>query len=104
MGGWAAAANRARTARRLLSGRRWSSRSVGVRYVYAEDFARQHGASLRGRLAFFGPPTVTCGVVLACWWRPIVSPAREPLVTIAVPYAASSAYAWIYTLLVARRT
>jgi hypothetical protein len=105
MGGWAAAANRAHgAAAALRAALVQAAASAFVTYTLKTSLDSM-ARSLRGRLAFFGPPTVTCGVVLALLVAAHrLAGTRELWSTIAVPYAASSAYAWIYTLLVARRT
>ena len=68
--------SRARRGRRSQGGA-GPSRSVGVRYVYAEDFARQHGALLaRPARVLRAADRDDAASFWHCWWRPIVSPAR----------------------------
>jgi hypothetical protein len=103
MGGWAVAANRAHGASAALTaGLVQSAASALVTYTLKtslETMAR----GLHGKLAVFVPPTVTCAVVLALLVTAHrLAGTRELWSTIAVPYAASSAYAWIYTVLLAR--
>jgi ABC-type sulfate transport system permease subunit len=60
---------------------------------------------VRGVLAIVVPPTITCGVVLVLLIAAHrLAGTRELWSTIAVPYAASSTYAWVYALLLARRS
>jgi hypothetical protein len=105
MGGWAAVANRAHGASAALTaGLAQAAASAIVTYTLKtalETMARR----LRGRLAVFVPPTVTCCVVLALLVAAHrLAGTRELWSTIAIPYAASSAYAWIYMYLLARHT
>jgi len=59
---------------------------------------------LKGTLAYVVPPTVSCSVVLALLVAAHrLAGTRELWATISIPWAASSAYAWIYTALLVRR-
>ena len=59
---------------------------------------------LKGTLAFLVPPTVSCSVALALLVAAhLLAGTRELWSTISIPWAASSAYAWIYTALLVRR-
>lgn len=105
MGSWAAIANRAHgAAAALMAGLVQAAASALVAYTLKtslEAMARR----LRGRVALVVPPTITCAVVLALLIvAHRLAGTRELWSTIAVPYAASSAYAWIYTLLLVHRT
>lgn len=104
MSGWAAFANRAHgTAPMLTAAVVQGAASALVTFTLKtalEAMARR----LAGVPALVVPPTVSCVVVLAL----LVAAHRlagthELWSTIALPYAASSTYAWAYTALVARR-
>ena len=104
MGSWAAVANRAHgAAAALTAGLAQAAASAFVTYTLKtslEAMARR----LRGARALVIPPAITCAVVLALLVAVHrLAGTRELWSTIAVPYAASSSYAWIYTLLLARR-
>lgn len=104
MGGWAWFANRAHgTPAALRSGVAQAAASALVTYTLKtslDTMARR----VRGVAAFVVPPTISCLVVLALLvGAHRLAGTREVGTTIAVPYAASSAYAWIYTALTARR-
>ena len=104
MGGWAAFANRAHgVSAALRSALAQAAASALVTYTLKTSLDAM-ARRLRNLAAFVVPPTISCLVVLAL----LVAAHRlagthEVATTIAVPYAASSAYAWIYTALAARR-
>ena len=104
MGGWAAFANRAHGAAAMLTAAVvQAAASAGVTYTLKtslEAMARR----LDGVAAFVVPPAVSCAVVLLV----LVSAhrlagTRALWSTIAIPYAASSTYAWVYAALLGGR-
>jgi hypothetical protein len=98
MGGWALFANRAHPAgAMLLAGLVQGAISAAITLALKRALEAM-AARLGGAAAFIVPPAITCVVVLAV----LVGAHRlagtpEIWATIAVPYAVSSAYAWIYT-------
>ena len=104
MGLWATFANRAHgPAAALWAGVTQAAVSACVTFTLRtalETMAQR----LRGAAAFTVPPLVSCTVVLALLVAAHrLAGTRELWSTIALPYAASSAYAWIYVVLVVRR-
>ena len=106
MGGWALFANRAHSGgAMLLAGLVQGTISASITLALKRALEAMAGR-LGGPAAFIVPPAITCIVVLAV----LVAVHRlagtpEIWATIAVPYAVSSSYAWIYTasLVVAAR-
>jgi len=98
MGGWAAFANRAHgLAPATLAGLVQGALSALITFVLQAALTAMF-QRLSGLAALLAPPTVTCVVVLGV----LVSMHRlagtqEVLQTIALPYAVSSLYAWIFT-------
>lgn len=104
MGSWATFANRTHGVRRaLLAGLVQGGASALVTFLLKgslEAMARR----LHGTLAFVVPPTVSCSVVLVLLVvAHRLAGTHEVWSTISIPYAASSAYAWIYTAIMVRR-
>jgi hypothetical protein len=104
MGGWAGFANRLHgPTAALRAGLTQAAVSALVTFMLKtalEAMTRR----LRGAAAFVVPPLVTCGVVLTLLVTAHrLAGTRELWPTIAIPYAASSAYAWIYVFILVRR-
>lgn len=106
MGGWALFANRAHAPGRMLLAGLTQGAVSGVITLVLKRSLEAMTARLRGPAAFVVPPAITCAVVLAA----LVAAHRlagtpELWTTIAVPYAVSSTYAWIYaaSLVIAAR-
>ncbi len=104
MGGWAAFANRAHGAAAMLTAAVvQAAASAAVTYTLKtslEAMARR----LDGVAAFVVPPSVSCAVVLLVLVTAHrLAGTRALWSTIAIPYAASSTYAWVYAALVASR-
>jgi len=104
MGGWAAFANRAHgvlaaAAAGLVQGAASALVTFSLKTAL-EAMAKR----LTGTLAFLVPPIVSCSVVLALLVTAHrLAGTRELWSTISIPWAGSSAYAWIYTALLVRR-
>jgi hypothetical protein len=103
MGAWAAFANRGHGPGAMaLAGAVQGAISCGITLILKRSLEAMF-ARLSGPAAMIAPPLVTMAVVLAA----LVTIHRlagtpEVWATIAVPYAVSSAYAWIYTFTLAR--
>lgn len=98
MGGWAAFANRAHPAEAIWRAALLQGAISAVITLILKRSLEAMFARLSGPAAVLLPPTVTCVVVLGVLLtahRLMGTP--EVWATIAVPYAVSSAYAWIYT-------
>jgi hypothetical protein len=106
MGSWAAFANRSHGAAPAIRAMLTQAAASGLVTFSLKTFLEAISRRLRGTLAFIVPPTLSCLVVLAFLIAAHrLSGTRELVATIAVPYAASSTYAWIYSaLLVWRRS
>jgi hypothetical protein len=103
MGAWAAYANRAHGLEAMaLAGAVQGAISCVITLILKRSLEAMF-ARLGGPAAVIVPPLVTMAVVLAVLLT-IHRLAGTPEVwaTIAVPYAVSSAYAWIYTFTLAR--
>lgn len=104
MGGWAAVANRAHGVIAASGAGLVQAAASALVTFSLKASLEAMSERLRGPLAFVVPPTVTCSVVLALLVAVHhLAGTRELWSTIAIPYAASSAYAWIYTALQVRR-
>lgn len=103
MGAWAAFANRGHGPEAMaLAGVVQGAISCVITLILKRSLEAMF-ARLAGPAALIAPPLVTMAVVLAV----LVTIHRlagtpEVWATIAVPYAVSSTYAWIYTLALAR--
>lgn len=108
MGAWAAFANRGHPPAQILLAALVQGLLSGAITLLLKRALEAMTQRLSGPAAFILPPTVTCVAVLAVLaglHRLAGTP--EIWTTIAVPYAVSSSYAWIYTaglLIAARRT
>ena len=97
MGGWAAFANQAHgPVRALIAGGVQGLLSGAITFFLKRSLEAM-AARLPLGLAWLVPPLVTCAVVLAVLVTAhTLAHTPEVWRTIAVPYAVSSAYAWIY--------
>lgn len=104
MGGWAAFANRAHGgAASFRAGLVQMLVSAVVTFTLKTALEAMT-SRLRGVAAFVVPPLVTCSAVLGLLVTAHrLAGTRELWSTIAIPYAASSAYAWISVFILARR-
>lgn len=104
MGAWAAMANRAHgVTGALAAGLVQGAASALVTFSLKRSLERMSRA-LTGSVAFWLPPTVSCTVVLILLVTVHrLAGTRELWSTISIPYAASSAYGWIYTALLVRQ-
>ena len=104
MGGWAAFANRSHGAAAMLTAAVvQAAASAGVTYTLKTSLEAMAGR-LDGVAALVVPPTVSCAVVLLVLVTAHrLGGTRALWSTIAVPYAASSTYAWVYAGLLASR-
>jgi len=106
MGGWALFANSAHPPGRMwLAGLIQGAISAAITLVLKRSLEAMT-ARMRGAVAFIVPPLISCVVVLAVLVGVhTLAGTPEIWATIAVPYAVSSSYAWIYTasLVVAAR-
>src|SRR5437773_30135 len=98
MGSWAAFANRAHGVwAAVVAGLVQGGASALVTFTLKSSLEAMSGW-LKGTLAFVVPPTVSCTVVLILLVvAHRLAGTHELWSTISIPYAASSAYAWIYT-------
>ncbi len=103
MGGWAAFANRVHgTSAALRPALVQAAASALVTYTLKTSLDAM-ARRFRGVAAFVVPPTASCMVVLTLMVvAHRLAGTRELWTTIAIPYTASSAYAWIYTALAVR--
>jgi fructose-specific phosphotransferase system IIC component len=97
MGAWAAFANRAHPlGPMMLAGLVQGILSGAITLVLKRSLEAM-AARIRGPAAFVLPPLATCAVVLAVLLTAhSLAGTPEVWTTIAVPYAVSSSYAWIY--------
>ncbi|MBN9318186.1 MAG: hypothetical protein BGN86_04465 [Caulobacterales bacterium 68-7] len=104
MGGWAAFANRGHgLGGAAIAGLVQGALSALITLVLQAALTRMFGR-LNGLKALVIPPTVTCIVVLLVLLTAHrLAGTREVLATIALPYAVSSLYAWIFTARLHRR-
>ena len=101
MGGWAAFANRMHGAGHALEAALVQGASSLSLTLVLKTSLEAMSRRLAGAPAFFAPPALACAVVLALLVTAhTLAGTPEVWATIAVPYAASSAYAWIYTAIV----
>lgn len=106
MGGWAAFANRAHGPGHVLLAGAVQGALSGTITFFLKRSLEAMAAGLPLALAWLVPPLVTCAVVLAILvGAHALAGTPEVWKTIAVPYAVSSAYAWVYAagLVAARR-
>lgn len=103
MGAWAAFANRDHPPGRMVLAALVQGALSGLITLVLKRFLERFSGRLNGPLAYVLPPAVSCAVVLALLLT-VHHLAGTPEVwrTIAVPFAVSSAYAWIYTALLLR--
>ena len=104
MGSWAAFANRAHGAAAMATAAVvQAAASAGVTYTLKTSLEAM--ARRLGRVAaLVVPPTVSCGVVLLVLLSAHhLAGTRALWSTIALLYAASSTYAWVYAALLASR-
>ena len=97
MGSWAAFANRNHGAAALLRAACVQAGASAFFTFTLMSTLERLGARLRGTKAYIVPPSVCCVIVLAI----LVTAHRlagtpQLWATIAVPYAASAGYAWVY--------
>lgn len=97
MGAWAAFANRAHAlGPMLLAGLVQGLLSGAITLVLKRSLEAM-AARLGGPVAFILPPVITCAVVLAVLLAAHrLAGTPEIWATIALPYAVSSTYAWVY--------
>ena len=103
MGSWAAFANRAHGVRAaVVAGLVQGGASALVTFALKSSLEAMSGR-LKGTLAFVVPPTVSCTVILILLVvAHRLAGTHELWSTISIPYAASSAYGWIYTAILVR--
>jgi fructose-specific phosphotransferase system IIC component len=98
MGGWAAFANRAHPLGSMVLAGLVQGLLSGAITLGLKRSLEAMAARLGGPVAFVLPPVVTCAVVLTVLLTVHrLAGTPEIWATIAIPYAVSSAYAWIYT-------
>ena len=104
MGSWATFANRAHGAAAAVTAGVVQAAASALVTFTLKTALEAMSRRLRSPLAFVVPPTITCSVVLALLLTAHrLAGTRELWSTISIPWAASSAYAWIYTGLLVRR-
>ncbi|MEO8603190.1 MAG: hypothetical protein ABI629_11495 [bacterium] len=104
MGSWAALANRAHGVASAVTAGLVQGTASALVTLTLKTSLEAMSARLNGRFALLVPPTVTCVVVFVLLVAAHhLAGTRELWWTIAIPYAASSAYSWIYTALLVRR-
>jgi fructose-specific phosphotransferase system IIC component len=98
MGGWAAFANRTHPLTPMLLAGLIQGLLSGAITLVLKRSLEAMAARLSGPAAFVLPPLATCAAVLAVLLSVHhLAGTPEVWATIAVPYAVSSIYAWIYT-------
>ena len=104
MGGWATFANRAHGVTAAATAGVVQGAASALFTLSLKTALEAMARRLKGTLAYVVPPTVSCSVVLALLVAAHrLAGTRELWATISIPWAASSAYAWIYTALLGRR-
>ena len=106
MGGWAAFANRTHPAGAMVLAGLIQGLLSGAITLVLKRALEVMAARVAGPVAFVLPPFATCTVVLGVLLGAHrLAGTPEVWATIAVPYAVSSTYAWIYnaSLVIARR-
>ena len=100
MGSWAGFANRAHGVAAILKADLVQAALSAAFTLSLKKSLEALAARFRGVRAYVVPPLICCTVVLALLWTAHAL-ARTPEIwtTIAVPYTASSLYAWVYTAL-----
>jgi hypothetical protein len=102
MGGWAAFANRAHGAMPALSAGVVQGGASALVTSTLKTALESLSKQFQGALAYFVPPLVCCAVVLLLLTAVHrLAHTREFWATIAIPYTASSTYAWIYAAILA---
>ena len=97
MGGWAAFANLGHPIARLAIAAAVQGPLSGSITVVLKRTLEAMGAALPLRLTWFVPPLVTCiGVLAILVGAHLAAGTPEIARTIAMPYAVSSTYAWVY--------
>ena len=103
MGGWAVFANRAHPGgEALVAGLVQGTISALITLVL-KRFLETMSARLPSPSAYLVPPTLSCAAILALLLGVhTLAGTPEVWATIAVPFAVSSTYAWVYTAVVVR--
>lgn len=103
MGGWGLFANRGHA-----PGEMWRAGLVqgmvsALITLVLKRFLEGLSARLDGPAAYLLPPSISCATILALLWTlHTLAGTPEVWATLAVPFAVSSTYAWIYTAIVVR--
>jgi hypothetical protein len=103
MGGWAVFANRAHPAGEALTAGLVQGAISALITLVLKRFLETFSARLPGPAAWLAPPAISCSVILSLLWTVhTLAGTPEVWATLAVPFAVSSTYAWIYTAIIVR--
>ena len=103
MGAWGLFANRAHPMGEMLTAGLVQGAISAAITLVLKRFLEGFSARLDGPLAYLAPPTFSCATILALLWGVhTLAGTPEVWATLAVPFAVSSTYAWIYTAMVVR--
>jgi hypothetical protein len=103
MGAWAVFANRDHPAGQALAAGLVQGTISGLITLVLKRFLETFSARLSGPAAFVLPPAISCSVILSLLWTVhTLAGTPEVWATLAVPFAVSSTYAWVYTAIVVR--
>ncbi len=103
MGGWGVFANRGHPLGEMLTAGLVQGAISAAITLVLKRFLETLSARLDGPLAYVLPPTLSCAAILALLWSVhTLAGTPEVWATLAVPFAVSSTYAWIYTAVVMR--
>lgn len=103
MGAWAVFANRSHPTGDALTAGLVQGTASSLITLVLKRFLETFSARLSGPAAFLLPPAISCTVILALLWTVhTLAGTPEVWATLAIPFAVSSTYAWIYTAIVVR--
>ena len=103
MGAWGLFANRGHPAGEMLTAGLVQGAISALITLVLKRFLESFSARFDGPLAYLLPPTISCAAILALLWSVhTLAGTPEVWATLAVPFAGSSTYAWIYTAVVVR--
>lgn len=103
MGGWAVFANRAHPGGEALTAGLVQGTISALITLVLKRFLEVLSARLSGPAAYLAPPTLSCAAILVLLVGVhTLAGTPEVWATIAVPFAVSSIYAWVYTAVVVR--
>ena len=103
MGGWGVFANRGHPFGEMLTAGLVQGAISALITLVLKRFLETLSARLDGPAAYLLPPTISTATILALLWGVhTLAGTPEVWATLAVPFAVSSTYAWVYTAIVVR--